>query len=71
MLAPVFLDELLFSQLHNASKRGYDVWVLPSIRHSLQGERSGVSESRIISMQPIVYFSTAMVTPRPPSGFSP
>jgi hypothetical protein len=29
LLAPVFLDELLFSQLHNASKRGYDVWVLP------------------------------------------
>ena len=29
LLAPVFLDELLFNQLHNASKRGYDVWALP------------------------------------------
>jgi hypothetical protein len=29
MLAAVFLDELLFNQLHNAPKRGYDVWVLP------------------------------------------
>jgi len=26
LLAPVFLDELLFNQLHNSSQRGYDVW---------------------------------------------
>jgi len=31
MLAPVLLDELFLNQLHKSSKRGYDVWALPSI----------------------------------------
>jgi hypothetical protein len=29
LLTPVFLDQLLFHQLHNPSARGYDVWALP------------------------------------------
>jgi transposase len=29
LLTPIFLDQLLFEQLHNQHARGYDVWALP------------------------------------------
>jgi len=32
LLAPVFLDQLLFKHLHTPSARGYDVWALPCYR---------------------------------------
>jgi hypothetical protein len=32
LLEPVFLDELLFNQLHNSSQRGYNAWAQQRVK---------------------------------------
>jgi hypothetical protein len=55
LLAPVFLDELLFNQLHNSSPRGYDVWGVSQIFTEKGWSRRGTSGTITISGVPGVW----------------